>query len=267
MSWIRTLQATGIFCVGLVSSAVAQERPATNPFEGNPAAIKTGQGLFRARCVTCHGVDGRGVRGPDISGLWAGGRTDGGIFDTVRSGVPGTEMPASPVLYIPDEEIWMTVAYLRTLNAMAPPAVHGGDAENGERIFSARCASCHRVNGRGGRIGPDLSRAGASRGRNALVNQIRGANEDIAPGFEPVTLTTPEGRTIRGVKKNEDVFSVQIMDTRERIQGYLRTELKDVRDETRSLMPKFGLDILNERDLDDLLAYLSRLTGTNEVVR
>jgi len=75
------------------------------------------------------------------------------------------------------------------------------------------------------------------------------------------------GQTVRGVRKNGDLFSVQIMDTRERIQGYLRTELKDVRDETRSLMPKFGLDILNEHDLDDLLAYLSRLTGTNEVVR
>jgi quinoprotein glucose dehydrogenase len=123
------------------------------------------------------------------------------------------------------------------------------------------------VNGQGGRIGPDLSRVGASRARSALVNQIRGANEDIPPGYEPVTLTTPEGRTIRGVKKNEDVFSVQIMDTRERIQGYLRTDLKDVRDETRSLMPKFGADMLNERDLDDLLAYLSRLRETNEVVK
>lgn len=257
MSWMRSLQASAILCVGAASVLFAQDRPSKNPYEGSPDVIKTGMASFRARCVGCHGVDARGVRGPDLTGLWAGGATDGGIFDTIRRGKPGTEMPAA--FYTTDDEIWKTITYLRTLSAPVPSAAPRGDAQNGERIFAEKCNACHRVNGRGGRLGPDLSRIGAARARSALLNQIRGANEDLRPGYEPVTLTSPEGRAIRGTKKNEDVFSVQIMDTGERIQGYLKSELKGVRDDKGSLMPKYGPDVLNERDLDDLLSYVAGL--------
>ena len=74
-----------------------------------------------------------------------------------------------------------------------------------------------------------------------------------------MTLTTPEGQQVRGVKKNEDLFSVQIMDTRERIQGYLRGSLKDVTNGTRSAMPVYTAEMLSESDLDDLVRYLETL--------
>ena len=63
-------------------------------------------------------------------------------------------------------------------------------------------------------------------------------------------------------KKNEDAFSVQIMDTRERIQGYLKEDMREVRDGTRSAMPVYSADKLSENDLNDLLAYLNTLRGT-----
>jgi cytochrome c oxidase cbb3-type subunit 3 len=251
--------ATAMFLLAVASVGRAQERPSKNPLEGNPEALKGGMGLFRTRCAACHGVDARGVRGPDLTGVWAAGASDGGLFDTVQKGRPGTEMP--PGLFMSDEDIWKTLAYLKTLSATSAAVNARGNAENGERIFSGRCRACHQVDGRGGRLGPDLTRIGISRGRAALTNQIRGALEDLPAGYEPVTLTTPQGRAIRGVKKNEDVFSVQIMDTTERIQGYLRSELREVRDEKRSLMPKFGPEVLNESDLDDLLSYLATLRG------
>ena len=91
------------------------------------------------------------------------------------------------------------------------------------------CSSCHRVANRGGRLGPDLSRIGITRTSAALIRQIRGANGgDIRPGYQPVTLQTPDGQTIRGVRKNEDVSSIQIMDSGERIQGYLKDDLRGV---------------------------------------
>jgi mono/diheme cytochrome c family protein len=80
-------------------------------------------------------------------------------------------------------------------------------------------------------------------------------------GYEPVTLTTPNGQEIQGVKKNEDQFSVQVMDTRERIQGYLREDMRTVTDEKKSAMPMFGPDRLSDADLDDLLSYLETLQG------
>jgi cytochrome c1 len=86
---------------------------------------------------------------------------------------------------------------------------------------------------------------------------------DVRTGYQPVTLTTPNGQEIRGVKKNEDLFSVQVMDTRERIQGYLREDMKSVSDEKKSVMPVFGADKLTDAQLDDLLAYLESLKGTD----
>jgi mono/diheme cytochrome c family protein len=77
-----------------------------------------------------------------------------------------------------------------------------------------------------------------------------------------VTLTTPSGEQIRGVKKNEDQYSVQVMDTRERIQGYLREDMRAVTSEKQSAMPAFGLDRMSDAELDDLLAYLTGLQGT-----
>jgi hypothetical protein len=76
-----------------------------------------------------------------------------------------------------------------------------------------------------------------------------------------VTIVTKSGERIRGVRKNEDEFSIQIMDTRERLQGYLKDNLAEVRVEKQSLMPVYGADRLNDRDLNDLLQYLTTLRG------
>jgi putative heme-binding domain-containing protein len=117
------------------------------------------------------------------------------------------------------------------------------------------------VGERGGNLGPDLSRIGIARARAAMARQIRGTVGDFRTGYEPVTLTTPNGQEIRGVKKNEDLFSVQVMDNRERIQGYLREDMRSVTNEKKSAMPTFGSDKLSDEQLDDLLTYLETLQG------
>jgi hypothetical protein len=78
-----------------------------------------------------------------------------------------------------------------------------------------------------------------------------------------VTLVTRDGERIRGVRKNEDEFSIQIMDTRERLQGYLKANLTAFTTDKQSLMPVYGPDRLNDRELDDLLQYLASLHGGN----
>jgi putative heme-binding domain-containing protein len=247
------------------ASGLAQTGPTTNPFRGNADAIQRGQGLYRARCANCHGMDARGVRGPDLTVVWGTAAADERIFTIVRQGIPGTEMPAANVRAT-DDDIWRTLAYLRTLGAQAPAVARQGNAENGEKIFWSMCGGCHRIDDRGGRLGPDLTRIGAARARAALERQIRGAVEDIRAGYEPVALTTATGQRLRGVKKNEDLFSVQIMDTRERIQGYNKSDLKDVADESRSAMPVYGPDRLNDSDMADLLQFLGSLKVAHTAV-
>jgi cytochrome c oxidase cbb3-type subunit 3 len=242
--------------------ARAQSRPAKNPLVGNPQAITNGGAMFRNRCAGCHGPDARGYLGPDLTGLWSSGGTDDRIFDIVRRGIPGTEMPPADPQRVPDGDIWKVLAFLSTMTAV-PTSPPTGNAENGERIFRANCGSCHLVNGRGGLLGPDLSRIGSSRPRAGLLNKLRGNLDAVRPGFEPVTLVTREGERIRGVKKNEDEFSIQIMDTRERLQGFLKANLTELTNDKQSLMPVYGTDRLNDQDLDDLLRYLTSLRGAD----
>ena len=58
------------------------------------------------------------------------------------------------------------------------------------------------------------------------MREIRTPHEWIPPAYETVTVVTKDGQKIRGVKKNEDAFSIQVMDMRERIQGYLKSNVE-----------------------------------------
>jgi putative heme-binding domain-containing protein len=244
-------------------SPAASNPAANNPHLGNPQSIRSGMALYRIRCADCHGLDAGGYRGPDLLAVMAAGATDERLFQTIRKGVPGTEMPAAREMDSPDDDLLMIIAYLRKIGTVAPSERPVGNVENGARLFAAQCANCHRVAGRGGRIGPDLTRIGVARSPAALTREIRTPSEWIPQVYETVTVVTKDGQRIRGMKKNEDVFSIQVMDMRERIQGYLKSNLQEVIYEKSSLMPAFGPDRLKEGDLNDLLGYLSTLRGTD----
>ena len=97
------------------------DKAKTNPLQGNPTALKQGQNIYRGRCAVCHGIDAKGYRGSDLTtGDWVHGGADAQIFETIRTGVPGTEMPGHGNMS--EEEIWMVISYLRTLAAPGGPA-------------------------------------------------------------------------------------------------------------------------------------------------
>jgi putative heme-binding domain-containing protein len=231
--------------------------PGANPHLANKVSIRSGTTLYRVRCGDCHGLDASGYRGPDLTAVLTS-MTDERLFQLIRKGVPGTEMPPSNAV---DDDLLMIIAYLRNLGAAASPEPPIGNVENGAKLFTAQCATCHRVGERGGRLGPDLTRIGVARSRAALVREIRTPSEWIPPAYETVTLVTRDGQKIRAVKKNEDVFSIQIMDTQERIQGHLKSNLQEVIYEKTSLMPSYGSERLSESDLNDLIGYLTSLRG------
>ena len=243
-----------------------------NPFAGDSNAITAGAVLFRQECVYCHGVGARGgLRGPDLTtGTWNHGGTDADLARTITDGVPGTAMAANKLT--PDE-VWQIVSYLRTLQQ--PPAAAAGDAARGETLFfgTGRCASCHIVNGRGGRLGPELSTVGSARSRAYLVESIRQParqltenrvfGDSVTLKYDTVTAVTADGRTIVGVPMNEDTFTLQLMDTAERIHSLDKKTLKSLQHEKRSLMPVYDAARLPNGDLDDLVAYLQSLRTTS----
>ena len=241
---------------------------ARNPFSGDPKAITQGAVLFRQECVFCHGVAARGgMRGPDLTtGSWNHGGADADLARTITVGVPGTAMPPNN---LKADEIWQIVAYLRTLQQPVAAAV--GDRSLGDALFfgTARCSSCHIVNGRGGRLGPELSTVGSARSRAYLVESIRQPGrqltqnrvfgDDVTLKYDTVTAVTSDGRTIVGVPMNEDTFTLQLMDTSERVHSLDKKTLKSVRHENRSLMPAYDAGRLSNADLDNLVAYLQSL--------
>lgn len=262
------------FTIAATATASAQVAPAPaipvtsrNPFTGDAKAVTQGAVLFRQECTFCHGVGARGgMRGPDLTtGSWSHGGSDADLARTISQGVPGTAMPPNT---LKEEEVWQIVTYLRTLEQPASPPK--GDARRGETLFDGtlRCASCHIVNGRGGRLGPELTTVGSARSRAYIVESIREPSRHLTEirglgeatqKYDTVTLTTADGRTIVGVPVNEDTFTVLVMDASERIHSFAKKDLKGFRHENRSLMPAYDANRLGEADLDDLLAYLQTL--------
>jgi putative heme-binding domain-containing protein len=245
-------------------SAQPETSATTNPLGGDPQAIDGGKNIYRGRCAVCHGIDAKGYRGSDLTtGDWVHGGSDAQIFRTIARGITGTEMPGNGNMS--EEEVWMVIAYLRTLSAPGTAPVERGDGGRGLEIFRAKakgnCGQCHMVNDQGGRLGPNLSRIGASRSVAALEREIRRPSEVLPVGFETLTVVTNDGRRIRGVRKNEDTFSVQLMTVNEELRSFFKRDLKEVVPEKQSLMPAYGPERLSEDELADLIRYLRTLRG------
>jgi cytochrome c oxidase cbb3-type subunit III len=258
----------------LIYGRTKQDTRAAGPVAGDPAAVREGASLFRANCSPCHGLNAKGGgRGPDLtSGRWTHGSSDAEIFRTITQGVPGTEMPANA---FEDSETWTIIAYLRSL-APSDHAKTTGDPVKGEKLFrgSAGCATCHMVKGHGGLLGPDLTRVGASRSTTYLIESIRDPDKELSGGmldpnnhyglplvYDTVTVVLKDGQKVTGIAKNEDTFSVQLMDSDQRLRFFLKSDVKGVIHERKSLMPTYTDQMISAAELQDLLAYLERLRG------
>jgi cytochrome c2 len=172
-----------------------------------------------------------------------------------------------------DEEIWEIVTYIRSIEVKSPARPVGNAAHGKELFYGDRnCSSCHMINGEGGRIGPDLSSVGASRRTDALIESVRKPSARLAWGltepskefpqeYETVTVVTQDGHQIKGVTLNEDSFSIQLMDTSEQLHLFERDKLKSCETSRESLMPAYNPDMLSDRDLDDIIAYLQRVAA------
>ena len=123
------------------------------------------------------------------------------------------------------------------------------------------------VEGKGGRVGPELTSVGGSRTRDAIIDSVRNPSRRLAWGltestkefpqeYETITAVTADGKEIKGVALNEDNFSVQIMDTSEEIHLLEKDKLRSFDKSRESLMPVYSASLLSDKDLDDIVAFL-----------
>ncbi|HYT88426.1 MAG TPA: PVC-type heme-binding CxxCH protein [Gemmataceae bacterium] len=142
------------------------------------------------------------------------------------------------------------------------PTLNGGNAERGRQVFldhRATCAACHSVEGRGGRIGPDLSKIGSVRNRRDLLEAIVFPSASFARGYEPYTVALRDGRVFVGILGRETAEAVYLI-TAERAEVRLpRPEVESIVPGRVSIMPQ-GLDtLLSRQELADLIAFLEAL--------
>ena len=247
-----------------VACAILRAQPESNknPLAGDRAAIAAGARLYERTCQSCHGGKRSGDRAPALAGnALKHGARDGDIFRTIRDGVRGTQMPAFPGLGT--EETWQLVSYICSLSAAPKTATvsPSGDRAAGENIFFGKggCSTCHGVNGRGGVVGPDLSSAGMQKERS-LRDKILDPGNQRGAGI--VIVKTRGGREIRGVRRYEDTYSLQIVDISG--QRYLldKDGLTEVSvDEHKSLMPGGFAQRLSPPEIQNVIAYLGTLNG------
>jgi cytochrome c oxidase cbb3-type subunit III len=248
-----------------------------NPLAGDAKAAKAGEYEFRINCALCHGLGARGGgRGPALTTAHKKhAHTDAEMFQTISNGIPGTAMPANGTngqgVGMTDEEIWQIITYIRSQEVKAPAKPLGNGARGKELFYGdANCSLCHMVDGKGGRLGPELTGVGASRTREAIIDSVRNPSRRLAWGlteatkefpqeYETVTAVTADGEQIKGVTLNEDSFSVQIMDTSEQIHLLEKNTLKSFQKSRESAMPKYNADTLSDKDLDDIVAFLVSL--------
>jgi cytochrome c oxidase cbb3-type subunit 3 len=249
-----------IFWAALLLPALglAQE----NPVADNAAAIADGQKLFVQSCAPCHGATGEGGQGqaegmhaPDLTrGQFRAGKRDSDLFRVISEGVKGTLMPSFKSLG--DEQIWRLVTFVRSLSKVSAPIE--GDARAGETLFwgKGRCGNCHTMGHRGGNLGPDLSHGNRRNDAKVLTESILDPNADITPGYEVITVVTNDGRTITGVGRWLDNFSVRLMDSSGNEHSYLRSEIKSVKREFRSMMPADYGKMFSKSDVTNIVAYI-----------
>jgi putative heme-binding domain-containing protein len=251
------MRRTWVFFVvigtALASGSVAAQHGYTQ------AQVDNGGRLYQASCATCHGARGDTVRGVTLmSGTFRRAASDEELVKIILGGIPGTAMP--PNTYT-ESEAGMIVAYLRSVGS-AGGLVTTGDAARGRAAFAGRgkCQTCHGADATGSRMAPSLADVGAVRTPAELERSIVDPGADLHPDFRFVRAVTTSGETITGRLLNQDSFSLQLLDSSERLRGLQKADLREHAVLTTSPMPS-SRGTLSAAEIADVVAYLSSMRG------
>ena len=233
-------------------------QPEVNPF-ATEADIQQGGVLFQTHCSYCHGVHGEGGRGADLTaGEYRMGGSDRELFKTIRTGVPGSEMPA---VRVSDDDVWKLVGYVSRLGSRGLAEKAPGDAVTGRGLYTkSGCAACHRIDAEGTDLGPALTDVGRRRGLAFLEESLVKPEAFVANAYRAVQLNLKSGQTIVGIRLNEDDLSIQLREVSGNLRSFLKENITEIRRDQPSLMPSYE-GRLNKTELANLVAYLNSLKG------
>jgi len=247
----------GMLGCGLLATVRARQTPSEE--KAAPGDAAAGKRLFERHCALCHGIDGKGGRGPALNRVHlAHAPDDEELKSVIAEGIP----PSMPEGWFLDEEdVANLAAFVRSLSKIPPDPLPGDPARGAGVYAKSGCGGCHVMDGRGEGYGPELTGIGDRRSATFLKQAISKPSSALREDFLFVKATTASGKTIEGIRANEDSFTIQIKDAGGHYHNLRKTELKELkklRGETP--MPPFD-GILSVTEMQDLVAYLASQRG------
>jgi cytochrome c oxidase cbb3-type subunit III len=241
-------------------AAIAPIRAQERAGQYSQAEVEVGFNLYNTNCITCHGANGDSVSGVSLrSGQFRRVSTDAELNRLIQTGIPGTAMPPGR---FGTADLAGLVAYVRSMRDFDTQPARG-DVTRGRTLFEGKggCEHCHRVNGKGSRVAPDLSDIGAVRSPDAIERAMIDSTSSMLPINRSIRAVTRAGKVITGRRLNEDTYSVQIIDSDEHLVSLSKADLREYTVLKTSAMPSFKID-LSSAELDDVVTYLRSLKGS-----
>jgi putative membrane-bound dehydrogenase-like protein len=204
------------------------------------------------------------------------------VIDLARAGKLPDDLKtaATTLLYAaPERQVREAAAEVLPLPKMAggrplPPVGElirrAGNPERGQAVFfragTNSCGGCHRVQGRGQWVGPDLSTIGVKSGRDELIRSILNPGAAIGSNFRSLVVALDDGRVLTGLPV-EETSDHLVLKTATGDRLTIRPgSIEDRRTSDVSLMPEGLAQTMTERELVDLLAYLTTLRQPVSIV-
>ncbi len=251
---LRPTLALLVAIAGFNPAVSAQE----NPFDTAVDELMGGR-TFRAQCGRCHGRDatGNGETGaPDLTVPLAA-NTDQALFDVIRNGIEGTAMIGISSR-ASDLMVWQMISYLNSFSIDPSDYELPGDVNRGRSVYNdSSCGSCHRIQGEGGRLGPDLTDVGTLLAPQEIRTSLTNPDDTVIPRWWTMRVTLRNGSVVEGLRMDEDTFSLRILDDDENLWHFVKSEIQSSEAVKTSSMP--ASNDLTAGQLDDLVAYLFSL--------
>ena len=251
---LSTLVCSGLLAMS-VQQAIAQE---VGDHQYTSEAIEAGSQVYTQQCALCHGPQGALVDGINLrTGQFRTVQSDADLRQVISDGAGEGRMPA---FSLRSEEMNGVIAFIRAGFDPEGEAVKIGDPVRGKALFEGegQCADCHRVRGVGPRTAPDLSNIGAIRTPASLQRNLLDPATALLPINRPVRLVTRFEETIVGRRLNEDTYTVQVIDSGERLRSLKKTDLVsyEISDE-----PSKQPTTMTSDEVADVIGYLLTLRG------